>query len=119
MEVESAQQEDDDALVRLEALEEKWGRQKEALSHEQDELATRLNTLIATRQQQVGRIDAKMLAAYDSTRQKRGGIAVAPVQGGQCQVCGVRVSSSKVSAAQNGALVRCGSCDRILVIRSS
>ncbi len=117
LEVEAAQQEDDEAGVHLETQEAAWARQKQALSQEQDELAGQLNKLIEKRQQYAGALEPKFLAAYDSTRQKRGGVAVATVQDGLCQACGVRVSSSKVSLANSGALARCGSCDRIIVTR--
>lgn len=113
---ESAQEEDDDTAAVVEELEAQWAQKKSRLAGEQDQLATKLNELLATRQQQASRIDQQMRAAYESTRQKRGGVGVAVVLGGLCQSCGVRVSSSKVSAAQAGKLVRCGSCDRILVV---
>lgn len=117
LEAETAQEQDAAARDYLAEVEEEWAQQKEALAAEQDQLANRLNTLIEKRQQQAARIEPKFLTAYDSTRQKRGGVAMAVVQDGSCQVCSVRISSSKVSLAQTGALARCGSCDRILVIR--
>jgi predicted nucleic acid-binding Zn-ribbon protein len=118
LEVESAEEENQEAAARLQEEQERWQEQKSALSEEQDQLASRLNALLATRQEQASRLDQKHLSAYESTRSKRGGIAVAVVKDGTCQVCGVRVSSSKIHAAQEGALMRCGSCDRLLVIWS-
>lgn len=117
MEAEGAQEEDDEAAAELAEVEGAWAEEKTALSEEQDALATRLNEVLAAREKQAGRVDQKHLTAYENTRQKRGGMAMAVVKDGLCQACGVRVSSSKVSAAQDGALMRCGSCDRILVIK--
>ena len=116
LEVESAQEEDESASEQLDEMEAIWGRQQTALAREQDELATRLNALLAAREEQLVRVDPKNLVAYESTRSKRGGVAMAVVKDGLCQMCGVRVSSNKVSAAHDGRLVRCGSCDRILVL---
>jgi len=116
MESEVAQQEDEEARAALQEVEAGWEEKRVVLSAEQDELATRVNALLAKRQKQADALEPKLLAAYESTRSKRGGVAMAPVQSGMCQACGVRVSSNKVSAAQNGDLRRCGSCDRILVI---
>ena len=116
LEVESAQEEDDSAAGQLHELEAIWAQQQIALAREQDQLAARLNALLAARKEQAARLDQKHLAAYDSTAAKRGGVAVARVKDGLCQVCSVRASSSKVTAAHNGQLVRCGSCDRILVV---
>lgn len=113
---ESAQEEDDEVDAVVESLEAQWAEKKAKLADEQDQLARQLNELIAAREQQASRIGQKMLAAYEETRQKRGGVGVAVVLGGLCQSCGVRVSSNKVSAAQSGTVVRCGSCDRILVV---
>lgn len=117
IEVETAQEEDDGARAAAAAAESAWEQQKEALAREQDQLATRLNALIEQRQKTVAALDSQFLTAYDATRKKRGGVAVALIHDGLCQACGVRISSSKVSLAQSGSLARCGSCDRILVSR--
>lgn len=114
--VEGAQEEDEEADAQLEALTADWAQEKAALAREQEELATRLNDLLAQRKEQAARIDAKYLSAYEKTRSKRG-TGVAVVQDGMCTACGVRASAGKVRAAQGGELVRCGSCDRILVVR--
>lgn len=117
IEVEAAQEADDVAGAELEEMEAAWAEQREALAGEQDRLAARLNALLEQRQKQAAAVDASFLSAYESTRQKRGGVAVAVVKDGLCQACGVRVSSSKVSLAHSGSLARCGSCDRIIVSR--
>jgi predicted nucleic acid-binding Zn-ribbon protein len=101
----------------MQEVEAFWERKRASLAQEQDELATHLNQLLATRKEHTAHLDQKLLSAYETTLQKRGGVAVTVVISGTCLTCGVRVSSSKVSAAQEGALVRCGSCDRIIVIQ--
>lgn len=115
MTVEGAQEAEEEAAAQLKAVQEDWTQEKAALAQEQNELATRLNELLAQREEQAGRIDGKFLAAYEKTRSKRGtGMAV--VKDMMCTACGVRGSSGKVRAARTGELVRCGSCDRILVL---
>lgn len=117
MEAEAAQEEDDEVAADVREIEAAWERKRASLAQEQDELATHLNELLARRKEQTARLDRKHLSAYETTLQKRGGVAVTVVISGMCLTCGVRVSSKKVNAAQEGALVRCGSCDRIIVIQ--
>lgn len=117
MDAEEAQEEDDEVAAEVHELEARWANKKAALAEEQNELATHLNELLAARKEQTARIEQKHLSAYERTLQMRGGVAVTVVIAGTCLSCGVRVSSSKVNAAQEGALVRCGSCDRIIVIQ--
>lgn len=115
MAVESAQEEDAETGSSLQALEEEWQEEKAALAEEQDELATRLNELLARRKEQAERVNGKFLTAYENTRSKRG-TGVALLQDGMCSACGVRASAGKVRSAQVGEMVRCGSCDRLLVM---
>lgn len=115
MAVEGAQEEDAETGATLETLEAEWEEDKASLAQEQDELATRLNELLARREEQTARIDGKFLTAYEKTRSKRG-TAIAVLEDGMCSACGVRASAGKVRSAQVGELVRCGSCDRLLVM---
>lgn len=115
MTVETAQEEDEETGSTLEALEDEWAEEKASLAQEQNEVATRLNELLAQRKEQAARIDDKFLTAYEKTRSKRG-TGVAVVQDGMCTACGVRASAGKVRSAQVGEMVRCGSCDRLLVM---
>ena len=101
----------DEALAEMEA---EWELRVAGLKIEQNELALRLNTLNALRQKQVALISPNLLAEYEQLSQRRGGIAVATLRGNECQGCQLTVSANKVIDANEGKLVYCGSCGRIL-----
>lgn len=114
MAVEEAQEADEAAGERLREVEAAWEEERERLTKAQDELAEEAGRLLQQREKQVDRIDDKMLAAYEDTARRRGGVAVAPLVQQVCQACTVRVSATKARAAQEGELVYCSSCKRIL-----
>lgn len=114
MAVEEAQEVDEAAGERLREVEAAWEEERERLTREQDELAEEAGRLLQQREKQVDLIDDKMLAAYEDTARRRGGVAVAPLVQQVCQACTVRVSATKARAAQEGELVYCSSCKRIL-----
>jgi uncharacterized protein len=84
------------------------------LQQEQHELALRLHKLTGERQQQAALLDAESLTKYETMTQRKGGVAIAGLKGNQCQACYVTVSANKVKDAEQGKLVYCGGCDRIL-----
>ena len=114
MAVEEAQEVDDAAGERLREAEAEWEARRERLTQEQDKLAEEAGRLLQEREKQVARIDDKMMAAYEDTASRRGGVAVAALVQQVCQACTVRVSATKARAAQAGELVYCSSCRRIL-----
>jgi predicted nucleic acid-binding Zn-ribbon protein len=73
----------------------------------------------ASREEQEKRLKAAsgdLFRRYETLRPKLGGVAVAPVQGGCCGACKVRISSQLLAAIEKGeAVVSCDSCARILV----
>ncbi len=85
-----------------------------ALQQEQHELALRLHKLTGERQQQAALLAPEALAQYETMARRKGGIAIAGLKGNQCQACFVTVSATKVKDAEQGKLVYCGGCDRIL-----
>ena len=94
--------------------EETWAARLKRLQTEQTEVATRINELLAVRQDQVARISPDLLAVYQTTGKQTGGIAVSAFRQGRCQACGVTVSTKKEKAVDEGQLVYCSSCGRIL-----
>lgn len=114
MKVEDAEAEQhvaDDALAKIET---QWQRAQTGLKQEQNELALRLHVLTGQRQQQVALISAENLTLYNNLSQKRGGVAVAKLQENMCLGCRLTVSANKVKAVNEGQLVSCGGCGRIL-----
>lgn len=102
------------AAADLARLEESWNARLQSLRVEQNELATRINELIAARKEQVARIEPGFLDEYLAAAKHGGGIAVSALDQGRCQACGVTTSAMKKRAVEQGELVYCGSCGRIL-----
>lgn len=60
----------------------------------------------------------ELLETYEELRPKKGGVAVAALEGGVCRGCGVALSPMALDAikrAEAGELARCENCRRILV----
>ena len=55
------------------------------------------------------------VATYQALRRKKGGTAVAQMNDGICEGCGVAVSQSLEWKLRQGELVTCGNCERIIV----
>jgi predicted nucleic acid-binding Zn-ribbon protein len=102
---------------RLARLEEEWQETQARLSAEQNELISRLGQLKAKRAKLQRTIEAGDLALYEDLRRRRGGRAVALLEGELCQGCRVTLPTTKVQQARQGeALTFCGSCERILYV---
>lgn len=96
-------------------LEEDWQEAQVRLSAEQEELTNRLSQLKAKRTKMQRQIEPSDLALYEDLRRRKGGRAVALLQGELCQGCRVTLPSSKVQQARQGeTLTLCDSCQRIL-----
>lgn len=85
-----------------------------ALKAEQQTLAINLNRLMERRAQQVKLPPPRMLEVYEQLSRQKNGLAVAGLRGGKCQGCQVTVSASTARAAEEGKLVYCDSCGRLL-----
>jgi predicted nucleic acid-binding Zn-ribbon protein len=112
--IEEAEAEKEAADEALADIESEWEQSQARLKQEQDELATRLNELSELRQQQLPSVPAGALAEYEAIKQERSGLAVVRLKRNICQGCQLTVSAQKVKEAQEGELVYCGSCGRIL-----
>ncbi|HOU40837.1 MAG TPA: C4-type zinc ribbon domain-containing protein [Promineifilum sp.] len=84
------------------------------LQAEQQTLALQLNRLLDKRKKQVMLAQPALLKVYDQLIQEKRGLAVAGLRVNKCQGCLVTLSASTIRAADEGKLVRCDSCDRIL-----
>lgn len=99
---------------QVEQLALVWQQSSVSLRQEQQTLALRLNKLLEKRQRQVQVAQPALLKTYDQLLQQKNGLAVAGLHDGKCQVCRVTVSASTARAADEGRLVYCDSCGRIL-----
>ncbi|MCX6030196.1 MAG: hypothetical protein NT169_12990 [Chloroflexi bacterium] len=86
-----------------------------ALRAEQAALGEKLVAASARQAAVRGTIPAQLLATYDALRPRKGGRAVAALDGDSCTVCQVAASPGKLAAARDGnELVYCGNCGRVL-----
>ena len=117
IEVEESEASVTEQRERLARLEDEWQETQARLSAEQNELVNRLRQLKAKRAKLQKTIEAGDLALYEDLRRRRGGRAVALLEGDLCQACRVTLPSSKAQQARQGeALTLCGSCERILYV---
>lgn len=112
--LEEAEGEHDAAQTTLNDVTSRWERAQAGLRKEQNELALRLNALNEQRKQYLPRIVPERMTEYEQLRQKKGGLAVAGLQQNMCLGCRITVSAIKMKEAQEGRLVYCGGCGRLL-----
>ncbi len=99
----------------LEDTDAEWQREQEGLRKEKAALEGSLNDLKQKRQALAAEVEAKVLTLYEHLRKNKG-FAVARVEQGICRGCRISLPSSELQQARSGALVQCGSCNRILYL---
>ncbi len=115
--VEEREAEVDSKKAGLAQIYAEWNRTQERLTGEQNELKERLTHLRKERAQLERTIGAEDLALYGELCHRKGGLAVALLQGGVCQACRVALPTSQVQQARlENSLNFCSSCQRILYV---
>jgi len=101
---------------KLATVEATWKNSQKELRKEGSKLQKQYVQLKKMRESKSGTIDAQLLINYEQLRKRKGGIAVAELDGDGCGVCHMQVPSGVVSAARSvrDDLVHCPSCGRIL-----
>lgn len=111
---ESAHAAAEKALLRAEA---DWETRSSALREEETRLAASLTGAEARREAHRSGLPPRALHLYDDIRRRRGGMAVAHVQGSMCAGCRVSVPESvRRRAFQPDQLAQCPNCERILYV---
>jgi len=100
--------------ARLRQVEADWQEQHAVLLAEKANLVARLADLEELRSEVRSRIAMADLAMYDDLRSRLGGVAVALVRHGMCQVCGVDLPTAEAQAVERGERHFCPVCDRLL-----
>jgi predicted nucleic acid-binding Zn-ribbon protein len=101
--------------ARLRQVEATWQEQQAVLTAEKEQLESRLAALEEVRGEVRSLIGKADLALYDDLRAGLGGIAVALLRRGMCQVCGVDVPTGDAQAVERGEGVHyCPVCNRLL-----
>lgn len=112
--VEEAEVENADAVEALDKMQSEWERHQENLRQEQVTLVQRIKELSDLRSQQLELISPASLASYENAIRRAGTTAVVLLKNNLCQGCQVRVPENLVKTANEGKLVNCDSCGRIL-----
>jgi len=111
-ESQEAESQEREALLRQ--VEARWSEQHAALLAEKEGLVARLGEIDELRSEVRSRIGRAELAMYDELRSRVGGVAVALLRHGMCQVCGVDLPTAEVLAVERGATHFCPVCSRLL-----
>ena len=111
---EEAQEEDEAARSELADVEATWLQDQEDLKNEQAELVNRINELTVVRKQQLAQMSAESIKAYENAIRRAGSSAVVLLKNGRCRGCQVTVPANLIKNADEGKLVTCDSCTRIL-----
>ncbi len=102
--------------ARLAEVEAAWRSAQGGLADE--ELKMKRNYVVLKKQREAMEqsLGAPVLEQYEQLRKKKGGLAVAAVEGDSCGACHVKLPTGVVSAARAAGWppVRCPSCGRIL-----
>ncbi len=103
------------AQAELARLTEARQAQQAALVREQGQLRAQAPALLARQAAARKAVAPAMLAVYDNLRPRRGGRAVARIDGDECSACKVAIPPSKLAEVRSeNALVYCGNCGRLL-----
>jgi uncharacterized protein len=115
IEVEAHEAELAERQARLRQIEAGWNEDQSHLRAEKDRLLRDLQELDEERQDMRAPIPARDLADYDDLRQRYGGVGIAMLRGGICQVCGVDVPTGVAGAVSRGeGRHYCPVCSRLL-----
>lgn len=112
---ESASEVCSERRATLAALMSGWETTQAELSAEQARLRERLLSEQARQVAARRAIPADLLTRYDNLRARRGGRAIAKLDGDMCSACRVAVPPTKLEVARYGnELVYCGNCGRLV-----
>lgn len=111
---EEAQEEDEKSHRELAETEAAWTKDQAALKLEQAELVDRINELTTGREQHLRLMTSDSINAYENAIRRAGLMAVVPLKNNRCGGCQVTVPINLVKNADEGRLVTCDSCTRIL-----
>jgi uncharacterized protein len=112
---ETATQAQAEQAALLERLTAEHGRKYAALRTEHAQIKAKLPAELARQAAARQAVPAAVLTTYDNLRPRRGGRAVAKLDGDECSACLVAASPFTLEAARFGdELVYCSNCGRLL-----
>ncbi len=113
---EEAEEEDKDATNSLLRMEAERELELQELESEKTSLIRRINDLNIERKRQIALISPASITSYEDTIRRVGLTAVVLLKGERCGGCQVSVPANLVKAADEGQLIHCDSCGRILAL---
>ncbi|HEX9117869.1 MAG TPA: C4-type zinc ribbon domain-containing protein, partial [Anaerolineae bacterium] len=113
--VETATATRDQRVAALAEQTKDWEATQARLRAEGARLKAQLPARQARQAEARRAVPPQFLTVYDSLRPRRGGRAVAEIDGEECSACNVAISPTKLEAARYGdQLVYCDNCGRLL-----
>lgn len=112
--VEDIEREDVEAGRELEAIETRWAKDQERFKAEQSDLIRAINDLIDQRKQHLTLVSSESMAAYQNAIRRAGNMAVVLLKGSRCSGCQVTIPANLVKSTEDGNLVTCDNCSRVL-----
>jgi predicted nucleic acid-binding Zn-ribbon protein len=95
-----------------------WEEDQRRLKAEKAQVEPEIERLGSERESRSVGLDRGALSLYQTLREQRAGIAIANLERSMCGGCRITLPTSIVKKAREGReLVRCVSCERILVVR--
>lgn len=116
IDLEDAETEHETAATELVTIEERWKTEQNSLTNEKDQLLTKLGESINFRKQQLSSISKEAMVAYERTQKIAGSIAVVLLKNGRCMGCQVTVPANLAKGVDQGELINCDSCGRLLYL---
>lgn len=112
---EEAELEFEADITRVELIQQRRDHELEDLLKEQSHIKNDLIRLENNREAALASISPEDLAVYGNLRLKKGGYAVALLDGSNCNLCGLSVGSSIQQTIRSGSdLIQCKLCNRFL-----
>jgi predicted nucleic acid-binding Zn-ribbon protein len=102
------------AQAAYERLNSQWRESQSELVAAEDKMKRNFVILKRRREAASTAMDEASLTEYEYLRKRKGGVAVAKVEDGNCGACHVSLPTGTLSALHGEARVHCPSCGRIL-----
>ena len=114
MEVEEAESILTDAAATLNQTESDWQATASRCKDEQQELLKHIGDLAEQKKQLLPLVQPASMSAFETAKRRAGEVAVTALKNGRCRGCLVGVSAMQQKAVDEGELVNCDNCGRIL-----
>ncbi len=112
--LEDATAELESAETDLVAVETAWEQDQAGFREEQNKLALELQHLLALRTERAALIRPELVSEYEAIAKRSRGVGIATISYGKCLACLVTIPVNKVRTAQQGQIIHCSNCGRIL-----